>query len=243
MKKILFPFLFSSLVLSPPSFSDLLDELLKKGVITVGTTADYKPFTYKDGDHYAGTDIDVARKMAKALGVKLNIVETHWSTMIAGLNQRKFDIAMGGITRTLKRQLSVEQTQGYQTFGKCFLAAKGRGAEFDRLEKANKPSVKVGVNIGGTNEIFAKAHLPNATLVFYKNNLDVPEAVASGVVDIMITESPEARYYEEYNPKLSAVRADTPFTHSEFGYLVPKGEYRLLNVVNFMIEEETTFTR
>ena len=58
---------------------------------------------------------------------------------------------MGGITRKMQRQLSAEQTQGCITFGKCFLVAKGKAEQYNSIEKVNLSSVRVGVNIGGTN--------------------------------------------------------------------------------------------
>ncbi|MGB3599853.1 MAG: transporter substrate-binding domain-containing protein, partial [Marinomonas sp.] len=64
-----------------------------------------------------------------------------------------------------------------------------------------------------------------------------PKAVASGKVDVMITETPEALYYQVTDDKLEASRADNPFTKSQFGYLIPAGEQRLLNTVNFMMDE------
>ncbi|WP_198552540.1 hypothetical protein [Psychromonas sp. MB-3u-54] len=59
---------------------------------------------------------------------------------------------MGGITR----QFSAEQTQGYMTFGKLFLVANGKQDLFDTIEAVNVSEVKVGINIGGTNEKFSE---------------------------------------------------------------------------------------
>ncbi|MEZ9895804.1 transporter substrate-binding domain-containing protein, partial [Vibrio lentus] len=102
------------------------------------------------------------------------------------------------------------------------------------LEEANQASTKVGYNIGGTNELFAKEHLTSAKFTTYENNLDVPEAVAEGKVDVMVTETPEALYYQSIDKRLEASSCADPFTKSQFGYLIPKGEQRLLNTVNFI---------
>ena len=118
------------------------------------------------------------------------------------------------------------------TFGKCFLVAKGKTEQYNSIEKVNLSSVRVGVNIGGTNEMFA-----NASFTRYENNLDVPLAVAEGKVDVMVTETPEGLFYLVTDERLEAARCETPFTHSQFGYLVPKGEQRLLNTVNFIMDE------
>ncbi|WP_261817215.1 transporter substrate-binding domain-containing protein [Vibrio gallicus] len=217
--------------------ADRLDDIQKSGVLKVGTTGDYRPFSYHDGQVLSGYDIDVAKYMAKQLGVKVEFVETSWNELLIGLSRKKYDIAMGGITRKMQRQLQAEQTQGYMTFGKCFLVKKGNADKFDTLAKANQQQVKVGYNLGGTNEAFAKQHLAKASATTFENNLNVPKAVASGKIDLMVTETPEALYYQSINNNLQAAGCDAPFTKSQFGYLVPKGEQRLLNTVNFMMDE------
>ncbi|MEZ8143203.1 cyclohexadienyl dehydratase [Enterovibrio norvegicus FF-33] len=234
MKKML---LVATMALSAFAQADQLEDIEKAGVIRVGTTGDYKPFSFFDGTNYSGYDIDVAQHVADQLGVKLEIVPTTWKGLVSNLQEDKYDIAMGGITRRMSRQLSAEQTQGYMIFGKCFLVAKGNVDKFDTLEEVNKPSVRVGVNIGGTNEKFAEKHLPNATFAKFENNLDVPKAVAGGDIDVMVTETPEGIFYEVTDDRLEASRCDEPFTRSQFGYLIPEGEQRLLNTVNFIMDE------
>jgi cyclohexadienyl dehydratase len=237
MMKLLHVALIALAAVSYTAQADRLDDIKEKGVLTIGTTGDYKPFTYFDGTAYSGYDIDVAEYFAEQLGVKVRFVNTTWKTLVDDLQQGKYDVAMGGITRRLSRQLAAEQSQGYMTFGKVFLVANGKEAQYDTLEKVNVPSVKVGVNIGGTNEVFAKEFLSNATLVEFENNLDVPKAVSEGKVDVMVTETPEALYYQVTDKTLQAVREENPFTKSQFGYLIPSGEQRLLNTVNFMMDE------
>lgn len=227
----------SALTFSAFAQADRLEDIQKQGYITVGTTGDYTPFSHYDGKTFTGYDIDVAKYFAKEMGVKVKFVQTTWKNLIPGLQSDKYDIAMGGITRRTSRQMAADISQGYMTFGKCFLVATGKTAAFDTLAEVNRPDVKVGVNIGGTNEKFAEQYLPNATLVRFENNLDVPKAVASGKVDVMITETPEALYYQVTDKKLEASRAENPFTKSQFGYLIPAGEQRLLNTVNFMMDE------
>lgn len=232
-----FLLLASTMLYSAIVQADRLEDIQKQGYITVGTTGDYKPFSYYDGSTFSGYDIDVAKYFATEMGVEVKFVQTTWKDLLKGLDDDKYDIAMGGITRRISRQMAAEQSQGYMTFGKCFLVTQGRESLFDTLEKVNRPEVKVGVNIGGTNEKFADQYLSKATIVRFENNLDVPKAVEAGTVDVMVTETPEALYYQVINKKLDSVREDSPFTKSQFGYLIPEGEQRLLNTVNFMMDE------
>ena len=101
-----------ALALSGAAQADQLEDIQKSGTLRVGTTGDYNPFSYFDCKSYSGYYIDVAQHIAEQLGVELQIVRTTWKDLITDLDNDKYDIAMGGITRKIQRQLSAEQTQG-----------------------------------------------------------------------------------------------------------------------------------
>ena len=52
-----------------------LDEITERGYIRVGTTGDYKPFSYLNPatNQYEGHDIDAAKKLGEALGVEVRL--------------------------------------------------------------------------------------------------------------------------------------------------------------------------
>jgi cyclohexadienyl dehydratase len=79
-----------------------LDAIIGAGVLRVGLTEDYRPFSFPAAsDKVEGIDVDMAMSLAQSLGVKLDIVKTSWSTLKSDLEANSFDIAMGGITITL----------------------------------------------------------------------------------------------------------------------------------------------
>lgn len=82
-----------------------LDSVIQQGQLTVCTTGDYKPYTYKnENGEYEGIDIAMARSLADSLGVKVKWEQTTWKTLMPDLLAGKCDIAMGGISVTLERQ-------------------------------------------------------------------------------------------------------------------------------------------
>ena len=82
-----------------------LAEILHRGILRVGTTGDYRPFTYLDktSGAYSGLDVDLAHSLADALGVKVEFVATSWPTLAKDFDADLFDIAMGGVSITLER--------------------------------------------------------------------------------------------------------------------------------------------
>lgn len=67
--------------------ADRLEPILARGRLRVGTTGDYKLFRYKNPitEYDDGLDIESARLMAKALGMKLVWVPTRWVTLVAAM--------------------------------------------------------------------------------------------------------------------------------------------------------------
>src|SRR5690606_9421219 len=81
-----------------------LDRIMESKTIRVGTPGDYRPFAIKTAQGgYEGHDIDVIEAMAKQLGVKVEYVQTSWPNLLTDLASDKFDVAVGGITRTAAR--------------------------------------------------------------------------------------------------------------------------------------------
>jgi cyclohexadienyl dehydratase len=78
-------------------------EIVERGTILIGTTGDYRPLSFCEADStYWGFDIDVAREIAKRLGVNVEFKNTSWPTLTADVlaEPQKFDLAIGGITIT-----------------------------------------------------------------------------------------------------------------------------------------------
>jgi cyclohexadienyl dehydratase len=80
---LLFGFLPSSLARDAPPVSRL-DSIIAAGVLKVGSAGDYKPFTFKvpATGSFSGFDIDQAKSLADALGVKLEVVPTSWPKLM-----------------------------------------------------------------------------------------------------------------------------------------------------------------
>ncbi|MFY0543865.1 transporter substrate-binding domain-containing protein [Brevibacillus sp. H7] len=218
-----------------------LDAILQKGYIRVGTTGDYKPFTYVNPatGEYEGHDIEMAQKLANDLGVKVVFVKTTWPTLMDDLLADKFDIAMGGITRTLERAKKAQFSHAYLDFGKSPLIRMADKDKYKSLADIDQPNVKIGVNPGGTNEKFVRANIKKAQIVVFEKNLEIPGKVASGEVDVMITDSIEAKLYAKMDTRLYDPLTEQTFTKSQMGYLMPRGDYIFTNWINFWMEEMT----
>ena len=204
--------------------SSRLDEILQRGVLRVGTTGDYRPFTALDKatGGYSGFDIDLARSLADALGVKLELEATNWPHLASDFEAGAFDIAMGGVSVTLDRAKKGFFSAPYMREGKTPIARCSDRDKFGSLAEIDQPSVKVIANPGGTNERFDRAHLHAAEIVVYPDNLTIFDQIAKGDADLMITDASETRFQQKQHPGvLCAIHPDKPLDFAEKAYWMP----------------------
>ena len=218
-----------------------LEEIAARGTIRIGTTGDYRPMSYfneKTGE-YEGIDAELSKIIADSLGVKIEYVPTTWKTLTADTLAGRFDIALCGISRNYARAKTLAMSDGYGVgyFGKTILCRKKDAKKFRTLADIDKPSVRVMINPGGTNEIFAKTNLKNAQLIVYNENAEIPNQISIGNADIMITETVEALNYIALDKNLAAPLIDKPFTTHSCGILMQKGDQEFLNYINFVLAE------
>jgi L-cystine transport system substrate-binding protein len=76
-----------------------LEQIKANGKILIGTEGTYAPFTFHDkSGNLTGFDVDIAKEVAKRLGVQPQFVETQWDGMIAGLDAKRFDVVANEVS-------------------------------------------------------------------------------------------------------------------------------------------------
>ncbi len=88
-----------------PAQKDALDAVKARGTLRVSTDANYAPQSYFDEQtkEWTGFDIDVAREVAKRLGVQVEYITPDWSAITAGNCAGRWDVSIGSMTRTPER--------------------------------------------------------------------------------------------------------------------------------------------
>ena len=105
--------------------SPTLAAIVVRKELRIGLETGYMPFEMRDkhGD-IVGFDVDIARQMARKLGVKLTLVDQSWDGIIPALLTGKFDVLMGGMTITEERAKRVDFTDPYFQAGLSVLLNK-----------------------------------------------------------------------------------------------------------------------
>ncbi len=133
---------------APAAPATRLDAIMAKGTVRVGTTGDYKPFSYMNPEtkQFEGLDIDMAQSLGQALGVKVEFVPTTWANLMKDFQADQFDFAMSGVSVTLDRAKKGYFTIPIMREGKTPIALCSNKDKFQTLADIDKAGVRVIVN-------------------------------------------------------------------------------------------------
>lgn len=83
---------------------DVLDRVMKNGVLKVATDANWAPQSFlNDNNEMDGFDVAVAREIATRLGVEVEFVTPSWDIITAGNWSGRWDMSVGSMTPTVSR--------------------------------------------------------------------------------------------------------------------------------------------
>ncbi|MBV9811295.1 MAG: transporter substrate-binding domain-containing protein [Acetobacteraceae bacterium] len=201
------------------SAGEVLDAIKSRGELRVGTTGDYKPFSFRAPDgSYSGADIGMARELADALGVRVVFVPTAWGRILDDFRADKFDIAVGGISVLPARAAVGDFTPALRVDGKRPVARCADRERYTSVAAIDQPDVRVVVNPGASNEQFARSNFPHAQLTIHPDNPTVSDEIAAGRADVFVTDGIEVDHIALTHPGLCATAVPQPFTHGEQAY-------------------------
>lgn len=235
-------FTFSACNANPtPSAQDSkLQSIVKRGELIVGTSGNMSPMTrsINDGKDAIGFDVDLAKSIAKAMGVKLKIKVITFDKLIDALNNDEVDMVISNLTITPKRNLHVAFVGPYITSSKCIVTQIPDLAKANK-EELNKASNKLAVTKGSTSEEFAKNFLPDVQRVEALNQDDAVNMVRNHEVAAFLSEYPVCNAIIENNPNDKFVSVFTNLTYDPIGIAIAPQNTHLQNwTQNFLIRAD-----
>lgn len=210
----------------------IIETIQKQGVIRVGLST-FVPWAMKDKKgNLIGFEVDVARKLAEDMGVQVAFVPTSWSGIIPALLTGKFDVIIGGMGITPKRNLKVNFTIPYEYSGMSMVAHKRLAKGFSTLEEFNKKTVKIAVRMGTTAEQATRKHMPQASLKLFENESQALQELNLGRVHAVVSSAPMPLFHALKYPDRLFVPLKENFTREPIGFALRKGDHDALNFFN-----------
>jgi len=215
-----------------------LEQVLKAGEIRVGFEAGYMPFEMTDKNgNFVGFDIDIAKEMAKAMGVKFVPVNTAWDGIIPSLITGKFDIIMSGMTVTQERNLKVNFADPYIIVGQTILIDKKHADTVKSYKDLNDPKYIVTSKLGTTGEQAVKRMIPRATYKSFETETEGALEVLNGKADAFVYDLPYCVVFMAQQGKENLIFLDEPFTFEPLAWAINKGDPDFLNWLNNFLRQ------
>ncbi|ROQ89559.1 transporter substrate-binding domain-containing protein [Desulfosoma caldarium] len=215
-----------------------LEEILKRGELRVGFEAGYMPFEMTDKKgNFVGFDIDMAKEMAKAMGVKFVPVNTAWDGIIPSLITGKFDIIMSGMTVTQERNLKVNFADPYIIVGQTILLNKRHEGSVASYKDLNDPKYIVTSKLGTTGEQAVKRLIPKCTYKSFETETEAALEVVNGKADAFVYDLPFCVVFLAQQGAGKLVFLDKPFTYEPLAWAINKGDPDFLNWLNNFLRQ------
>jgi len=222
---------FLMVFLSLPAFSQkVLSAILKRGEIRIGTTGTQPPFTMKaKTGELIGYEVDLAKALAKNMGVKLKLVEMPFSDLLGALKAGKVDAVMSGMTMTPERNLEVLFAGPYILSGKCILTKSKLIAEISAGDTEKK--YRIASLKGSTSVEFVKNHMAKHELILVDNYNAGVDMVLTDKADALVADKPICVVTLMKNQGKDLVISDKPLTIEPIGMALPSDDPQFLNLV------------
>ena len=174
--------------------------LVKPGSLVVGMTLQFKPQMYLDeAGKPAGYDVELVKRLAKALRLKLEIKNMDFAGLIPGLVSKQFDLVSVGLTKNPDREKSIQFVREYMPYTTVLAARSGdsTGATKALWNVAGK---KITALQGAAASRIVKADFPATTLVEFPQQNDAFLEVVSKRADAIVVEEYLLIQFNKTNP-------------------------------------------
>ena len=213
-----------------------VEAIKKKGKLVVGTASGYYPFEMVDKkNELVGFDVDIAKAVAKSLGVQVEFQNYAFSGLIPALQAGKIDMVLAGMTATEKRRETVDFSDPYFISGLGILVSKAV-PNVRKPEDLDKPGYVIGVSMGTTGDQAATRIFKNATVKKFDGSALAGLEVINGKAQAVIHDTPWVAIYQRRN-KDTTYAVLEPFTTEPLGIAVPKGNPELVAWLNAFLKK------
>ncbi|MDR5775539.1 transporter substrate-binding domain-containing protein [Caballeronia sp. LP006] len=211
--------------------SSTLKTVLQRGTLRVGDCLSFAPFGFynKDGQP-DGYDVDLAKELAKQMGVKLEVVNTTSANRIPNLQTSKVDVVFCNFTRNLERAKEIAFTNPYVVASEALLVKKSSGIKSIK-DMSNRTIATVK---GSTNGDEVRSLNMQVKIQEFDSSQAAILAVKQGQADAMIEDNNFLAYQASLDQELTVTdEALVPLEYNAFG--VKAGDQVWLNYLNLFL--------
>ena len=199
--------------------------------LTMATNAEFPPYEYHEGESIVGIDAEIAGLIAEKLGMKLEIEDVEFGSIIPGVQAGKYDMGMAGMTVTDERLESVNFSDSYATGVQVVIVKEGSDIKtIDDLK-----GKMIGVQEATTGDIYASGDYGEENITKFANGALAVQALLSDKVDCVIIDNEPAKSYVAANEGLAIL--ETEYVVEDYAICFAKENTELQEAVNGALKE------
>jgi polar amino acid transport system substrate-binding protein len=225
--------------IAPRATVDTLSEIKKRGKLRVGVSM-IVPWAMHDKDgNLIGFEIDVAKKMARDLGVDVEFYPDEFHYLVPDLLDGRFDLIVSGFSISTNRAMKVTFSAPYNYTDLSLAANRNLAGNFTVSADFDKPTVTIGVLDTSTAVDIASNTFPNAQLKTYAEDSDLFNDLLEGKIYAAVADSPRPQIVAKFFPERVSVPSIKALATFPAAFAIKRGAMDFINYLNTWIEART----
>ncbi len=203
------------------------------GKLIVGTEAGFAPYEYLVGDEVVGVDMDIAKAVADALGVKLEIQNMDFDGALLAVQQGKVDIVAAGVSVSDEREEVMDFSEKYVDSKDVVVVNAEKPAVEESTAEALAGKV-VGVQQGNIADLWVTDNTEAKSVQRYTKFAQAAQDLFNGKIDCIVMDEAPALELVESSKGLEILEGDALFEDS-YAVAIKKGNENMKAAVDAVI--------
>lgn len=221
---------------------DTLQRVVDFQVLKVGMSGNQPPMTMVNREGgLMGFDVDLAKALAVAMNVQLEIKRMPFGELIGALEKDEIDMVLSNLSITPERTELVSFVGPYMMSGKSILTKSASMESLSTTEAFNRKEVTILALKNSTHVSFVKSVAPEAKLVEVASYDEGVAQLMDNKADLMVADMTQSILAVLRFPDAGLTTLEKPLTVEPIGIAVSKDDPQFFNLVdNFLRSYEKT---
>jgi polar amino acid transport system substrate-binding protein len=224
---------------APRSNVDMLEAIERSGKLRVGISEIIPLAMHDKGGNFIGFEVDVARKLARDMGVKVEFHPTPLAFLIPDLLAGRTDIIIADLSIKADRALLVNFSNPYNSTPVTLATNTKLSSQLSTLDALNKSEITIGALAGSTAEEMISVTIPNARIRTYDWDSQLFQDLVAGKLDAAVADSPRPEIVAKLFPSSVVFPSLPPLITLPAAFAVRRGDMDFVNFLNSWIAART----
>lgn len=221
---------------------DSLAKIKAKGRLVVGINAEFAPYEFhkmiNGKDTVVGFDVDLAKDIAKDMGVELELKELAFDALLTTLQSGQVDVIISGLSATEERRKTVDFSDIYYKSGQVVLTTKENVGKYNNFNDLKDK--KIGIQLSSLQDKLMPTLLPDGKYTRIESMNTLFLSLKSNQIDCIVTSQVVSEMAVAANPEFAVVEKfkidDSSLNSPGNGVALRKGSDTLKAQINTTVK-------